>query len=65
MSGKPDNSPEPGASHLAHWPPPLLEREVKPMPIKHHAAGEPVKRASRRGWRLMRAMFSEFDDDED
>lgn len=61
MSGKRDNPPE---SHLAHWPPPLLEREVKPMPVKH-SAGEPAKRATRRGWRLTRAMFAEFDDDDE
>ncbi|WP_315811057.1 MULTISPECIES: hypothetical protein [unclassified Bradyrhizobium] len=50
-------------SHLAHWPPPALSSELKPMPIKHRA-NEPVKHATRRGWRLTRAMFAEFQDDE-
>jgi hypothetical protein len=29
-----------------------------------HPSTEPVKRAKARGWRLTRAMFSEFSDDE-
>jgi hypothetical protein len=29
-----------------------------------HKPGEPVKRAKSRGWRLTRAIFSEFADDE-
>ncbi|ABQ36228.1 MAG: hypothetical protein E6614_01865 [Bradyrhizobium sp.] len=54
--------PESG-SHLAHWPPPTMSRELKPMPVKHRSS-EPVKHATRRGWRLTRAMFAEFQDDE-
>jgi hypothetical protein len=50
-------------THLAHWPPPRYEREATPMRVKHQA-GEPVKRAKPRGWRLTRAVFSEFSDDE-
>ncbi|GLH75421.1 hypothetical protein SSBR45G_03290 [Bradyrhizobium sp. SSBR45G] len=50
-------------SHLAHWPPPTLAHELKPMPIKHRT-NEPVKHATRRGWRLTREMFAEFQDDE-
>ncbi|CCD94912.1 conserved hypothetical protein [Bradyrhizobium sp. ORS 375] len=50
-------------SHLAHWPPPTMGHELKPMPIRHHT-NEPVKHATRRGWRLTRAMFAEFQDDE-
>ncbi len=51
-------------SHLAHWPPPLLGQHLKPMPVKHRSK-EPVTHATRRGWRLTRAMFAEFEDDED
>ena len=49
--------------HLAHWPPPLRGQDVKPVIMKHQP-GEPVKRAKPRGWRLTRAIFSEFADDE-
>jgi hypothetical protein len=54
---------ETAGTHLAHWPPPRYEREATPMRIKHEA-GEPVKRAKPRGWRLTRAFFSEFADEE-
>jgi hypothetical protein len=50
-------------THLAHWPPPQRGRESKPVFIKHQP-GEPVKRAKARGWRLTRAIFSEFADEE-
>ncbi|MET4114888.1 hypothetical protein ABIB90_001892 [Bradyrhizobium sp. JR4.1] len=50
-------------THLAHWPPPQRGKESKPVNIKH-VAGEPAKRAKPRGWRLTRAIFSEFADDE-
>jgi len=50
-------------SHLAHWPPPTFGNELKPLPIKHRTS-EPVKHATRRGWRLTRAMFAEFQDDD-
>jgi hypothetical protein len=50
-------------THLAHWPPPLRGQEVKPVFTKH-PQGEPAKRAKPRGWRLTRAIFSEFADDE-
>ena len=50
-------------THLAHWPPPRYERETTPMRIKHQA-GESIKRATPRGWRLTRAFFSEFADEE-
>ena len=59
----PLHAQETGGSHLAHWPPPTFGRELKPMPIKHKTS-EPTKRATKRGWRLTRAMFSEFQDDE-
>ncbi len=49
--------------HLANWPPPRYERAAPPMRVKHQE-GEPVKRAKPRGWRLTRAIFSEFSDDE-
>ncbi|XUJ34160.1 hypothetical protein ACQ5SK_44150 [Bradyrhizobium japonicum] len=50
-------------THLAHRPPPQRGKESKPVFVKH-AAGEPAKRAKPRGWRLTRAIFSEFSDDE-
>ena len=50
-------------SHLAHWPPPQRGKESKPVFTKHQV-GEPVKRAKARSWRLTRAIFSEFVDDE-
>jgi hypothetical protein len=53
-----------GGSHLAHWPPPTMGQELKPMAVKHKSS-EPVRRARRRGWRLTRAMFSEFAGEEE
>lgn len=50
-------------THLAHWPPPQRGRESNPVFVKHQA-NEPAKRAKLRGWRLTRAIFSEFADDE-
>jgi hypothetical protein len=50
-------------THLAHWPPPQRGKESKPVFMKH-PEGEPVKRAKPRGWRLTRAIFSEFADEE-
>ena len=50
-------------THLALGPPPLRGKENKPLFIKH-PEGEPVKRAKPRGWRLTRAIFSEFADEE-
>lgn len=49
-------------THLAHWPPPQRGKESKPVFVKH-PEGEPIKRAKPRGWRLTRAIFSEFADD--
>jgi hypothetical protein len=49
-------------SRLAHWPPPQRGKESKPVFVKH-PQGEPAKRAKPRGWRLTRAIFSEFSDD--
>ncbi|WP_426418172.1 hypothetical protein [Bradyrhizobium genosp. A] len=58
---------ETSGTHLAHWPPPQrsLDRgkESKPVLVTQ-AAGEPAKRARARGWRLMRAMFSDVADDD-
>lgn len=50
-------------THLAHWPPPQRGKESKPVFVKH-VQGEPAKRVKPRGWRLTRAIFSEFADDE-
>ena len=78
MSGNRNKAPDPkGTSfmhvrpsetegtHLAHWPPPRHDREQPSMLKVKHASSEPVKRAHSRGWRLTRAMFSEFGDDEE
>lgn len=54
---------ETSGTHLAHWPPPQRGKESKPVFVKH-TAGETVKRAKPRGWRLTRAIFSEFAEDE-
>lgn len=54
---------ETSGTHLAHWPPPMRGKESKPVLVKH-VQGEPVKRAKPRGWRLTRAIFSEFAEDE-
>jgi len=54
---------ETAGTHLAHWPPPFHGREAKPLIMKHKR-GEPIKCAKPRGWRLTRAMFSEFQEDE-
>jgi hypothetical protein len=55
---------EHGGSRLAHWPPPSMAHALKPMPIKHKSS-EPIRHGTRRGWRLTRAMFSEFDGEDD
>jgi hypothetical protein len=38
-------------------------REAMPVFMKHQP-GEPARRTKPRGWRLTRAIFSEFADDE-
>ena len=55
---------ETSGTHLAHWPPPLRGQETKPVIMKHQP-GEPAKRAKPRGWRLTRAIFSEFEGDDE
>ncbi|KJC37210.1 hypothetical protein UB31_33695 [Bradyrhizobium sp. LTSP849] len=56
---------ETAGTHLAHWPPPHRGKESKPVLVfTKLAEGEPAKRARPRGWRLTRAIFSEFADDE-
>jgi len=52
-------------THLAHWPPPRHQREAPSMHKVKHQSNDPVKRAKPRGWRLTRALFSEFSDDEE
>ena len=54
---------ETGGTRLAHWPPPMREHQARPVLVKHQP-GEPAVRAKPRGWRLTRAIFSEFADDE-
>lgn len=76
MNGKRNKSPDPkgvafryvrasetAGTHLAHWPPPRHGREAPAMLKVKQVEAEPVKRAKPRGWRLTRAMFSEFGDD--
>lgn len=55
---------ETAGTQLAHWPPPQRGRESKPVFVKHQP-GEPVQRAKPRGWRLTRAIFSEFADEQE
>jgi hypothetical protein len=51
-------------THLAHWPPPRFAHDVKPI-ITKHSSTETAHRARPRGWRLTRALFAEFDDEDD
>ena len=55
---------ETAGSHLAHWPPPHHGREAPVMLKIKHPQVEPAKRLKARGWRLTRAMFGEFGDDD-
>jgi hypothetical protein len=52
----------PERTKLAHWPPPFRSGQTQPKIIRHEP-GEKPKLAKPRGWRLTRAMFSEFSDD--
>jgi hypothetical protein len=52
----------PERSKLAHWPPPFRSGQTQPKIIRHEP-GEKPKLAKPRGWRLTRALFSEFSDD--
>jgi hypothetical protein len=58
-----DSDRETSGTHLAHWPPPMRSKESKPV-LTMRKPGVPVQRAKPRGWRLTRALFSEFADDE-
>ena len=49
-------------SRLATWPPTFRSKESRPI-ILRHEPGEVPKMAKPRGWRISRAMFSEFSDD--
>ncbi len=53
---------ETDATRLAHWPPPYRAGVNKPVLMKQPPSETP-KRARPRGWRLTRAMFSEFSED--
>ena len=46
---------------LAHWPPPFRSGQTQPKIIRYEASEKP-KLAKPRGWRLTRALFSEFDE---
>ena len=49
-------------SRLANWPPPFRSTAAKPKIIRHKPDEKP-QRAKPRGWRLTRAMFSEFEEE--
>ena len=51
----------PERTKLAHWPPPFRSGQTQPKIIRHQP-GETPKLAKPRGWRLTRALFSEFDE---
>jgi hypothetical protein len=51
-----------GRTKLANWPPPFRTGQTQPKIIRHEVSEKP-KLAKPRGWRLTRAMFSEFEDD--
>ena len=55
------NQPSTQGSRLAHWPTPYRSVASKPIIIQHPQGVVP-KRATLRGWRLTRAMFSEFEE---
>jgi hypothetical protein len=46
---------------LAHWPPPFRKLPAKPK-IERRVLTEEPKRATPRGWRITRSMFSEFEE---
>lgn len=50
------------SSRLAHWPPPFRSTAAKPK-IVRHTPDEKPQRAKPRGWRLTRAIFSEFEEE--
>ena len=50
------------SSRLAHWPPPFRGTATKPKIVRHKPDEKP-QRAKPRGWRLTRAMFSEFEEE--
>jgi hypothetical protein len=62
LSGASTRSLAQTSSRLAHWPPPFRSTAAKPK-IVRHAPDEKPQRAKPRGWRLTRAMFSEFEEE--
>jgi hypothetical protein len=62
FSAAPTRSLEQRPSRLAHWPPPFRGTAAKPKIIRHKPDEKP-QRAKLRGWRLTRAMFSEFEEE--
>jgi hypothetical protein len=50
-------------TRLAHWPPPFRSAHAPPKTINRPRSEAP-KRATPRGWRMTRAMFSEFEEEE-
>ena len=62
LSSAQTHSLEQTPSRLAHWPPPFRSTAAKPKIIRHKSDERP-QRATPRGWRLTRAMFSEFEEE--
>ena len=62
ISSAQTHSLEQTPSRLAHWPPPFRSTASKPKIIRHKPDEKP-QRAKPRGWRLTRAMFSEFEEE--
>jgi hypothetical protein len=62
FSATPTRSLEQRPSRLANWPPPFRSTAAKPKIIRHKLDEKP-QRAKPRGWRLTRAMFSEFEEE--
>jgi hypothetical protein len=52
----------PERTKLAHWPPPFRSGQTQPKIVRHQPGEKPTL-AKPRGWRLTRALFSEFSDD--
>jgi hypothetical protein len=53
----------PDHTRLAHWPPPFRSRENGPKRTIKQVRGEVPHRATGRGWRMTRAVFSEYDEE--
>jgi hypothetical protein len=57
-----DRSLDTEGVRLAHWPPPFRKMPIKPKVERRPEQVEEPKRATPRGWRITRSMFSEFEE---